>query len=179
MIVLTCEWCGVEFRRSPCEAAAARYCSNTCRYKAKRLKTRICKMCGVSFRPESGQRNTVRYCSKSCRMAARSKRRRRVTKRCEACRKPFEVCWCHRHIRFCSIACSVVVRRHCRWPEPEQLRRLVQYLTLTKIGELYGVTQSAVQYWAKCYNIVVPRRKLKSSRAPSRVSGYVGEAYGV
>ncbi len=74
-IPVTCAWCGTDFapRRSD-----ARYCSKTCRHRAKNARrsaeqnasspARFCGWCGTSL---EGMRADARYCSRSCRSHAR------------------------------------------------------------------------------------------------------------
>lgn len=44
-------------------------------------------------------------------------------------------------------------QRRCEWPSKEELSKLTQNMSFTKIGEMYGVSDNAIKNWCKKYNL--------------------------
>jgi hypothetical protein len=55
--------------------------------------------------------------------------------------------------KYCSRDCYNIYRRHTNWPTKYELRDLLKEHSLKKIGQLYGVSASAVNKWKKYYGL--------------------------
>ncbi len=56
--------------------------------------------------------------------------------------------------KYCSLECSGISQRKVDRPDKEQLQRLIDSNTWTKMGEMYGVSDSSVRKWAKSYKLI-------------------------
>lgn len=83
-----------------------------------------------------------------------------MSKVCFICGKRYEVGWARRRSnKYCSDKCKGVAKRKTQRPTPDQLREMIWRVTLKEIGEIYGVTYTAVRYWCEQLGIERPTRK--------------------
>lgn len=169
-----CKACGRVFKSSPSQDAS--FCSIPCKHEGARNKAKHCAACGKKFHP---RRRNILFCSRAC---AQRGRRRRIQKRCTRCGKTFTIHWARRQTAiYCSESCRLRSQKNTRWPDKDQLRHLVTYLSFAKIGRMFGVTPTAVQYWCRTYGIEAPvkKQRIKGVDHNRKLSGYIGEAYGI
>ncbi len=72
-------------------------------------------------------------------------------KECKNCSKQFKPK--ASRILYCSLECSSFSRRRCLHPPKEELEDLVWKHPFTKLGNIYGVSDTAVRKWCKQYDI--------------------------
>lgn len=58
-----------------------------------------------------------------------------------------------RRVKYCSDECFATGSRKIERPTKEDLEKLILEIPLTKIGKMYGVSDSAIRKWAKGYGI--------------------------
>lgn len=83
----------------------------------------------------------------------------RKEKICSICQSPFyptNAC----STVFCSETCKKEYKRQTKinWPEPEEMQKLLWEMTSQKIGNQLGVTDKAVEKFAKKHNLNKPGR---------------------
>lgn len=76
----------------------------------------------------------------------------RVSKVCAHCGKIFYPTSSQVE-KYCSLKCSHAATRRCERPSKKELEDLVWSYPMTKLGELYGVSNNAVKKWCKQYEI--------------------------
>lgn len=82
-----CAGCGKAFHRKPSQKAAEKFCSISCRRKAKSVDA-VCVGCGTPYRAYLCHASRRRYCSRACERKARTPQWNRA---CESCGKWFYV----------------------------------------------------------------------------------------
>lgn len=80
----------------------------------------------------------------------------RIAKTCETCNKSFEVIPSKSKTKYCSRKCSS--KSSIDRPTPEVLASMLWEIPTTKIAKTYGVTDKAIEKWAKQYNLTKPPR---------------------
>jgi hypothetical protein len=72
---------------------------------------------------------------------------------CKICKKEFETSYYKQYC--CSDECRVINNRKVvNRPSLEELKKMMDEMPMTKIGEKYGVSSNAVKKWAKIYKII-------------------------
>lgn len=113
---LTCEHCGILYRKSPSLAAASHFCSAVCKiaHKAVERRTIKCVVCNSPFIATQDHGKWPIYCSRDCFLAVSV---RPVEKECEHCGSMFRATRSGTARRgdgyrlFCSKACSAAAQR--------------------------------------------------------------------
>lgn len=79
---------------------------------------------------------------------------------CLNCNKEFERCVSAMRAggKFCSDKCSRVGSRKVSHPSKEELEKMLWDKPTTKIAEIYGVSDKAVEKWSKNYGLTKPSR---------------------
>ena len=58
--------------------------------------------------------------------------------------------------KYCSQICNHIGEKKVKnRPTVEELQKLINSITMVKIGKIYGVSDNAVRKWAKSYNILI------------------------
>lgn len=99
-MIISCESCGSDFKRTGASAAKARFCSMKCKSAASGAMDKNCEVCDTTFRAHGAHADKARFCSLACKGVAS-----RVTFDCETCGKNtygFQ----YINKRFCSRKCS-------------------------------------------------------------------------
>ena len=105
MIARPCPICGTEFSVKKGMEKNKQYCTVECGRKARaekitKAEPRTCTCCGEQFMATPGEKKAA--CSPQC---AGALRRKRITRRCKACEKPFEV-FTKSKVMYCSVECG-------------------------------------------------------------------------
>lgn len=92
------------------------------------MTIKICPTCGKEFGHNRPARYTEKrtYCSHSCKEKAKANPKKKITKICKTCGKPFES-WTYRHQIYCSVHCKNIFA--ARQPKPST-RKPENFVTL-------------------------------------------------
>lgn len=70
--------------------------------------------------------------------------------KCLECSKEIEISFCKTDIqKYCSQKCHQIGRRLVERPSKEQLAQMIEEMPKTKIAKIYGVSDKAIEKWAK------------------------------
>jgi hypothetical protein len=70
---------------------------------------------------------------------------------CPQCKKEFKPT--QSKIKYCSIECAHQASRKIKRPSKEHLIELVSSLPMTRIGEMYNVSDNTIRKWCRYYGI--------------------------
>lgn len=110
-IIISCIYCGGQFKVSPSRKSKRRYCSAKCQEAARRNRrvTKACERCGKEF-VTTISHNKARFCSQECAYPAQ------IQKFCQTCGKEYFVTARHKNSRFCSRMCRTQsVKNICKF----------------------------------------------------------------
>lgn len=77
-----------------------------------------------------------------------------ITKKCKMCKTEFDSMPAKKMI-FCSTECNYMNQRKVKRPSKKDLEKLIKKKTpWTKMGKMFGVSDTAVRKWARTYGIL-------------------------
>ena len=197
-ITLVCEWCGEIFLKPPSRSSArfcGRECKYA--HQARNRVTVVCQQCGKVMRLQRSLART-RFCSRRCKVEAWRVRivsrclqcgreivdnqsrqfcdwycsgaykRKRISKTCKGCGKPFEVTPSTHYIRFCSRLCW-----HHFAGETSIERLMREALTTRRVTFFpqYRIGPFTVDFFLPRFNAVVETEgKYWHSLEPARIN---------
>lgn len=80
----------------------------------------------------------------------------KLTKQCPICLESFETK--NDDQKFCGSKCQGIAQRKIERPSKEELGKMLWEIPTVRIAEIYGITDKAVEKWAKEYELSKPPR---------------------
>lgn len=86
----------------------------------------------------------------------------KITKICEYCGKEFEPV--RKNAKHCSKECAMLDSRKVKRPAKSELKNLLMEFPMTKIAQIYGITDNGVRRWCQMYKLPYRLKGIKAMK---------------